>query len=79
VKIWLLKIFKNLISTALFIFNITFLASQQKEKKKEKKGGLPISRKQNTKGGRAASKNKTPTRECITFFRNNPRVNKKSG
>jgi hypothetical protein len=53
--------------SALFIFNITFLSSQQKEKKeKEKRGGrLLISGKE--KGGRATSKNKTSTGAGSTF------------
>jgi hypothetical protein len=42
------------------------LASQQKEKRKKK--GLLISGKQNTKGGRAVSKNKTPAGAGIPFF-----------
>jgi hypothetical protein len=54
---------QNLIS-ALFIFNITFLARAEKEKG----GGLPISAKQNTQGGRAVSKNKTPGGSGIPFF-----------
>jgi hypothetical protein len=54
-----------LISAPLFIFNITFLATQQKKEKRKK--GLPISGKQNTEGGRLVSKNKTPARAGITF------------
>jgi hypothetical protein len=51
--------------SALFIFNITFLPSQQKERKKKR---LPISGKQNTKGGRAVSKNKTAAGAGTPFF-----------
>jgi hypothetical protein len=60
------------LTSALFIFNITFLASQQKKKRVgrgRREGGLfSISRKQNRNGGRAVPKNKTPAGASIPFF-----------
>jgi hypothetical protein len=52
--------------SALCIFNIIFWLASRKQKRKKK--GLFISGKQNTKEGRAVSKNKTPAGADITFL-----------